>query len=60
MEKDTGTISDNIQERLQVAAKGKKRHVVLPVRLPIQGKEEMQFYLYLVWKEIFATVTWAL
>ena len=43
-----------------MAAKGKKRHVKLPARLPIQGKEEMQGFLYLVWKEIFATVNSAL
>lgn len=36
-----------------MAAKGKKWHVELPARLPIRGKEDMQFYLYLVWEGIF-------
>lgn len=56
MKKVIEVISDNICERLQVVAKGKRRHVELPGRIPIQGREEVQFYLYLIWKEIFATV----
>lgn len=37
-----------------------KQHIELLLRLPIQGKEKMCFYWYIVWKEIFATVDLAL
>lgn len=59
-EENTETSSDSIQERLQKASKETKQHIELLPRLPIQGKEKMCFYWYIVWKEIFTAVNLAL